>query len=157
MCRWTLADCRSTVEERTYTVTQIRAEGTFNVASFDLVDLKPDVLIPTAMETGIATMKKRYSGAVEGRSSTLFTSSRHAESGAATYVALESFEGSLNGVAGSFNYVHSASTHGQDRYGEFFSIVAASGTKGLAGINGAGGLAVDPNGTHRVWFDYSLD
>ena len=138
-------------------MTHLRAEGTFSVASVDFVELKPDVLIPTAMSTGIATMVKRYFGAVEGRSSTLFTSSRHAASGAATYVALESFEGSLNGVAGSFNYVHSASTHGNDRYGEFFSIVAASGTNGLADISGAGGLAVDPDGTHRVWFDYSLD
>jgi len=138
-------------------MTQHRAEGTFNVAGFDLIELDPSVLIATAMETGIATMEKRYAGEVEGRSTTLFTSSRNAETGAATYVALESFEGSLNGVAGSFNYVHSASTHGEDRYGEFFSIVAASGTEGLAGINGAGGMAVDANGTHRIWFDYALD
>lgn len=138
-------------------MTENRAEGTFNVAGFDLVDLDPSVLIATAMETGIATMEKRYAGEVDGRSTTLFTSSRNAESGAATYVALESFEGSLNGVRGSFNYVHSASTHGDDRYGEFFSIVAASGTEGLAGISGAGGMAVDANGTHRIWFDYSLE
>jgi hypothetical protein len=138
-------------------MTENHAEGTFNVASFDLVELDPAVLIATAMETGIATMEKRYAGNIEGRSTTLFTSSRHAETGAATYVALESFEGSLNGVAGSFNYVHSASTHGEDRYGEFFSIVGASGTGGLAGINGTGGLAVEPNGTHRIWFDYTLE
>ncbi len=138
-------------------MTQNRAEGTFSVAGFDLVELDPAVLIATAMETGIATMEKRYAGEVEGRSTTLFTSSRNAETGAATYVALESFEGSLNGVAGSFNYVHSASTHGQDRYGEFFSIVAASGTQALAGISGAGGMTVDPNGTHRIRFEYDLD
>lgn len=136
---------------------QTRAEGTFNVASFELVELHPPVVITTAMETGVSTMEKRYSGDVEGRSATLFTSSRNAETGAATYVALESFEGSLNGIGGSFNYIHSASTHGEDRYGDFFSIVGASGTGGLAAISGAGGMTVDDNGTHRIWFDYSLE
>jgi hypothetical protein len=138
-------------------MSQTRAEGTFNVASFELVELQPSVVITTAMETGVSTMEKTYSGDVQGRSLTLFTSSRNAETGAATYVALESFEGSLNGNAGSFNYIHSASTHGEDRYGDFFSIVGASGTGGLATISGAGGMTVDDNGTHRIWFDYSLE
>jgi hypothetical protein len=138
-------------------MSQTRAEGTFNVASFELVELQPSVVITTAMETGVSTMEKTYSGDVQGRSLTLFTSSRNAETGAATYVALESFEGSLNGNAGSFNYIHSASTHGEDRYGDFFSIVGASGTGGLATISGAGGMTVDENGTHRIWFDYSLE
>ena len=87
---------------------------------------------------------------------TLFSSVRNADGGAASYVALESFEGSLNGVSGSFNFVHAASTHGEDRYGDFFSIVDASGTNGLTGISGSGGMTVDPDGTHRVWFDYTL-
>ena len=137
-------------------MSQTRAEGTFEVASFDAVDVPPAVAITTAMETGIATLEKRYAGAVEGRSATLFTSSRNADSGAASYVALESFEGSVNGVTGSFNFVHAASTHGEDRYGDFFSIVDASGTGGLAGISGGGGMTIDEDGTHRVWFDYTL-
>ena len=43
-----------------------------------------------------------------------------------------------------------------DRYGEFFAIVEASGTEGLAGISGGGGMTIDEDGTHRVWFDYTL-
>ena len=121
-------------------MSQFRAEGTFEVASFDAVSVPPPVAITTAMETGIATMEKRYAGEVLGRSATLFTSVRNADSGAASYVALESFEGSLNGVTGSFNFVHAASTHGDDRYGEFFSLVDASGTDGLAGSRGEDGL-----------------
>lgn len=31
-----------------------------------------------------------------------------------------------------------------------------SGTGELAGITGAGGMAVHADGTHRIWFDYEL-
>ena len=138
-------------------MTQTRAEGTFTVASLEVAEVTPAIVIHTAMEGGVATMEKHYTGEVDGRSATLFSSCRNAESGAASYVALESFEGSLHGVPGSFNFVHSASTHGDDRYGDFFAIVEASGTAGLASISGSGGLAAEPDGTHRVWFEYSLE
>ncbi|MFB7266529.1 DUF3224 domain-containing protein [Streptomyces nojiriensis] len=72
------------------------------------------------------------------------------------YVAMKSFEGSLNGRDGSFNFVHSATTSGSDRTAEFFTIVPSSGTGAMAGIAGAGGMAVDADGTHRIWFDYQL-
>jgi hypothetical protein len=51
----------------------------------------------------------------------------------------------------------SATTTGSDRTDEFFTIVPSSGTGKLAGISGAGGMTVDPDGTHRIWFDYELD
>ena len=57
---------------------------------------------------------------------------------------------------GSFNFVHSATTSGSNRTAEFFTIVPSSGTGELAGISGAGGMAVDADGTHRIWFDYQL-
>ncbi len=138
-------------------MTEYQADGTFEVAAFDQAEVPTAVTITTAMQTGVATMEKRFAGDVEGRSATLFTSARNADSGAAGYVALESFEGRLNGRSGSFNFVHAASTHGTDRYGEFFMIVDASGTGELSTIQGRGGLTVDDDGTHRVWFDYSLD
>ncbi|WP_317445125.1 DUF3224 domain-containing protein [Streptomyces collinus] len=31
-----------------------------------------------------------------------------------------------------------------------------SGTGALTGIRGAGGLAVEADGTHRIWFDYEV-
>ncbi|MGG2465044.1 DUF3224 domain-containing protein [Streptomyces sp. RGM 3693] len=34
--------------------------------------------------------------------------------------------------------------------------VPGSGTGELVGITGVGGIAVDPDGTHRIWFDYDL-
>jgi hypothetical protein len=71
-------------------------------------------------------------------------------------VAMESFEGSLNGRTGAFNFAHSATTSGTDRTAEFFTIVPSSGTGDLAGITGTGAMAVDPDGTHRISFDYLL-
>jgi len=131
-------------------------DGTFEVVSFTRAEVTPAVDIATALPTGVVTMEKSYTGAVSGTSATLFTYAMDDTSGTATYVALESFAGSLDGRSGAFNFVHLASTHGQDRYGEFFTIVDASGTGDLAGIRGGGGLAVDADGTHRIWFDYDL-
>jgi hypothetical protein len=49
-----------------------------------------------------------------------------------------------------------ASTSGRDRTGEYFAIVPSSGTGQLAGITGDGGLAVAPDGTHRIWLEYQV-
>ncbi|MFF4762217.1 DUF3224 domain-containing protein [Streptomyces sp. NPDC001292] len=70
---------------------------------------------------------------------------------------MESFEGTLHERRGTFHFVHSATTTGTDRVAEFFTLVPAGGTGELAGITGSGGLAIDTDGTHRIWFDYELD
>jgi hypothetical protein len=101
-------------------------------------------------------MEKRFEGEAAGRSATLFTAAFDQTTGVGTYLAMESFEGSLFDRAGAFNFAHSATTSGSDRTAEFFIIVPASGTGELAGISGAGGMAVDADGTHRIWFDYEL-
>ncbi|MCX4717487.1 MULTISPECIES: DUF3224 domain-containing protein [Streptomyces] len=134
----------------------MRATGTFTVAAFVPTELKPEPAVPTGLPVGVATMEKSFAGEVAGRSATLFTAAFDQETGVGTYVAMESFEGSLNGRDGSFNFVHSATTSGSDRTAEFFTIVPSSGTGALAGIAGAGGMAVDADGTHRIWFDYQL-
>jgi hypothetical protein len=132
-------------------------EGTFEVSGFTGVPVEVSDPVETALGVGVATMEKRYEGGVEGRSITLFTSAFDPERGIGTYVALESFDGTLDGRAGTFNFVHVASTSGSDRFGEFFAIVAGSGTAELVGITGAGALEVDPDGTHRMRFDYTLE
>jgi len=133
----------------------MRATGEFSVESFVPATLDPPAeAIQTGLPVGIATMVKRYEGEISGRSATLFTAAFDQATGVGTYVAMESFEGSLNGAAGSFNFVHSATTTGTDRLSEYFAIVPSSGTGELAKISGGGGLTVDPDGTHRVWFDY---
>lgn len=131
------------------------AAGTFEVVAFTPVEVTPPVVVETAIEVGVATMEKRYTGAVEGVSATLFSGGQ-GTSGAGTYVAVESFRGSLAGLRGAFCFTHGASTHGDDRFGEFFGIAEGSGVDGLVGIRGTGGIAVDADGTHRIWFDYDL-
>ena len=132
----------------------MRATGTFEVAGF--TPLEVATTVETALPVGVMTMEKRFSGEVEGRAETIFTAAYDQATGVGTYVAMESFEGSLSGVHGSFNFVHAASTSGPARADEHFVIVASSGTEGLASIRGGGGMAVDDDGTHRIWFDYEL-
>jgi hypothetical protein len=134
----------------------MRAEGEFAVAGFTPAEGVPEPDVTTAVSVGIATMEKTYTGDIEGRSVTMFTAAYDQESGVGTYVAMESFEGSLHGASGSFNYAHSATTTGADRFNELFVIVPSSGTDALAGISGSGGMAVDSDGTHRIWFDYEI-
>jgi hypothetical protein len=126
------------------------------VVAFTPAELSPEPAVATGLPVGVATMEKRYEGEVQGRSATLFTSAFDQSSGVGTYVAMESFEGSVAGVEGAFNFAHSATTGGHDRSDEFFTIVHASGTGALTGIRGAGGMAIDADGTHRIWFEYEL-
>ncbi|WP_329026516.1 DUF3224 domain-containing protein [Streptomyces sp. NBC_01423] len=134
----------------------MRASGTFTVNSFVPSELKPEPEVVTALPVGVATLVKTFEGEVAGRSTTLFTAAFDQESGVGTYVAMESFEGALGGREGTFNFVHAASTTGDDRANEFFTIVPSSGTAALAGISGGGGLAVEEDGTHRIWFDFEV-
>lgn len=134
----------------------MRASGTFKVVAFTPTELSPDPAVATGLPVGVSTMEKRYDGAVEGRSATLFTAAYDQSSGVGTYVAMESFEGTVDGLTGAFNFAHSATTGGTDRSDEFFTIVPTSGTGELAGIHGSGGMAIDADGTHRIWFEYEL-
>jgi hypothetical protein len=138
----------------------MRAAGTFNVESFVPAEVAgepaPEQAITTGLPVGVARMEKRYQGEVIGRSATLFVAAYDQEAGAGTYVAMESFQGSLHDRAGAFNFAHAATTTGSDRAAELFTIVPASGAGDLVGITGAGGIAIDPDGTHRIWFDYDL-
>ncbi|MFI2202165.1 DUF3224 domain-containing protein [Streptomyces sp. NPDC020192] len=135
----------------------MRASGTFKVEEFTPADVRlPEPVVETAVPVGVATMRKRYEGEVAGVSGTLFTAAYDQASGSGTYVAMESFEGALRERRGSFNFAHSATTLGEGREAEFFVIVPGSGTGALAGIRGSGGLRIDADGTHRVWFEYEV-
>ena len=135
----------------------MRAEGTFTVASFvPAAVAPPPAAIEVGLPVGTAVLEKVYEGDVSGRSATIFTSAFDTGTGVGTYVALETFEGRLGERSGGFAYVHSATTTGSDRRNELFVIVPSSGVGELAGISGGGGMAVDPDDTHRVWFDFDL-
>ncbi|WP_225098680.1 DUF3224 domain-containing protein [Streptomyces sp. CoH27] len=137
----------------------MRASGTFKVEEFTPADVRlPEPVVETAAAVGVATMRKRYEGEVVGVSGTLFSTAFDQATATGTYVALESFEGTLQGRAGTFNFAHSATTVGPDRDSgaELFVIVPGSGTGELTGIRGEGGIAIDTDGTHRIWFDYEV-
>ncbi|MFE0677115.1 DUF3224 domain-containing protein [Streptomyces sp. NPDC058867] len=133
----------------------MRASGTFKVAAFTPASV-PVAAIETALPVGVATMEKEFEGEIVGCSATLFTSAFDPNGGTGTYVAMESFTGTLQERAGAFNFAHAATTLGEGRQAEYFVIVPTSGTGELAGITGTGGLAVEPDGTHRIWFDYEF-
>ncbi|MEU6405250.1 DUF3224 domain-containing protein [Streptomyces sp. NPDC046985] len=135
----------------------MRAKGTFTVKSFTPTELRPDPDVRTGLPVGVATLEKRFEGEITGRSATLFTAAYDQESEVGTYVAMESFDGALHDRRGAFNFAHSGTTTGDDRSIDFFTVVPASGTGELTGIRGTGGLAIDADGTHRIWFDYELD
>lgn len=128
--------------------------STFTTSDFDITDYVPP--ITTGLPTGHLRMSKTYSGEVEGRSVTQFTSAFDQDTGVGTYVAMESFEGTVDGRAGAFNFVHAASTSGSDRSNEFGLIVPGSGTGELAGITGTVRLRIAPDGTHHMDFDHDL-
>jgi hypothetical protein len=134
----------------------MRANGTFSVKAFNPAGVTPEPAIATGLPVGVATMEKHFEGDIAGRSATLFTSAFDQAAGVGTYVAMESFEGTVNGRQGAFNFVHSASTTGTDRSSGYFTIVPSSGTGELASISGTGDLAIDADGTHRIWLDYEL-
>ncbi|MGW4562267.1 DUF3224 domain-containing protein [Streptomyces sp. NPDC004561] len=135
----------------------MRASGTFMVGEFTPASVRvPEPVVETAVPVGVATMRKRYEGETAGVSATLFTAAYDQDSATGTYVAMESFEGSLRDRAGTFNFAHSGTSRGAGREADFFVIVPGSGTGALAGIRGNGGLAIDEDGTHRIWFEYEV-
>jgi hypothetical protein len=135
----------------------VRAIAPFTVSSFVPAEITPPPAdVQTGRPVGLAVLTKEFDGQIAGSSVTLFTAAFDQTTGAGTYVAMESFEGSVNGLTGTLNFAHSATTSGADRTAEFFTIVPGSGTGELEGITGGGGLRVTADGAHEIWFDYEL-
>lgn len=132
------------------------AEGTFTVEKVTPVETEDDAIVTTALPTGVAVMTKVFDGDIRGRATTLFTAAFDPESGRGTYIAMESFTGTVQDVTGSFAFIHSASTTGRDRSNEYFVVVPDSGTDGFAGATGSGTMAIDADGTHRITLDITL-
>lgn len=136
---------------------RVRAIAPFTVSSFVPAEITPTPAeVQTGRPVGLAIITKQFDGQITGSSVTLFTAAFDQEAGAGTYVAMESFEGTVNGLTGTLNFAHSATTTGSDRLAEFFTIVPGSGTGELEGITGAGGISVTAEGAHEIWFDYEL-
>lgn len=133
----------------------MRAESTFTVTSFEPVEYTSPIV--TGCPVGFAFMDKAFSGDLDGTARTQFTSAFDPATGVGTYVAMESFRGTLGGRSGAFNLAHSATTTGSDRLHPLVVVVPGSGTDELAGLTGTGEVVVEPDGTHRLTLDYALD
>lgn len=131
-----------------------RAESIFVVSEFTPTEWKPEV--QTGLPTGTVLMRKDFTGDIDGWAQTMFCYSFDEQRGG-TYVAIESFTGSIGGHPGTCNIAHSATTKGTDRTDEFLLIVPGSGTDALQGISGSGRIVIDPDGTHHLLLAYTLD
>lgn len=133
-----------------------QARATFVVTDWEHVGGPPEIRAGLAINHAHAV--KVFDGQIEGRSLTEFTGafSEHTRTG--TYVAMESFEGAVNGLEGTFLFAHMNSMHdGEVRdHDHMLVIVPSSGTGELTGIRGTGCLSVDADGTHRLVLDYEL-
>src|SRR3954466_15320104 len=106
----------------------MKVTGVFTVTSFEPVDYTSP--IQTGLQVGHAHMVKEFTGDLAGRSSTQFSFAFDQAAGTGTYVAMEAFEGSLDGRPGAFAFAHTATTDGTspERLAELVVIAPGSGT-----------------------------
>jgi hypothetical protein len=100
-------------------------------------------------DTGRFDLTKEWSGDIVGTSQGVMLSSGDPGTGAAGYVALERFVGTVGSATGTCVLQQLGSmVDGQPvlRY----QVVPGSGTDGLAGLLGQVDLVIDADGTHRV-------
>ncbi|MDT0157585.1 DUF3224 domain-containing protein [Microbacterium sp. ARD32] len=134
----------------------MHASGTFTVKGFTPLEPPLSTGPETATAVSVAKLEKHFAGEICGHSTTVFTYALAPASDSGGYVAMESFEGSLHGRSGTFNFTHSATTAGADRNDESLTIIPSSGTGELAGISGGGAIRVDSDGIHHLRLDYRL-
>lgn len=103
--------------------------------------------------TGRHDFAKVWTGAIEGRGSGVMLSAGDPNAGEAGYVALERFEGTVEGRSGSF----ALQQLGLMSAGEAsltYAVVPGSGTRDLVGIEGT--LDLDTANGHHVTLRYTL-
>lgn len=129
--------------------------GTFTVEEFSPQPF--DAQVTTGLPTGYVLMRKEFAGSISGTAQTQFVYAFDDQRGG-TYVALESFAGSIDGNEGTCNFAHSATTGGDsERSNEFGMIVPGSGTDALAGIVGSGSIVIDADGIHHLNLKYRIE
>jgi len=130
-------------------VTMPRAAGQFDVK-----------LIPRAPQSddeptiGRLLLDKHYHGELNGPSKGDMLSNQTVSTGAAVYVAVERFEGTLQGRAGSFVLAH-VGTASRDAQNLTVIIVPGSGTDQLTGIEGTMTIRIVDK-KHLYEVDYAL-
>lgn len=127
------------------------AGGTVEATAEFTIDLQPGT--PELDSTGRFDFTKIWTGEIAGTSRGLMLSAGDPSSGDAGYVALETFDGTIDGQHGTV----ALQQFGTMRHGDTvlrYDLVPGSGTGGLVGISGTIELRVT-EGTHQVFLRYS--
>src|SRR5688572_14942981 len=104
---------------------------------------------------GRLLLDKRFHGALDGTSRGQMLGYRNDALKSAGYVAIERFEGTLEGRAGGFVLQHLGSM-ARGAMSLDIRIVPDSGTAGLEGIAGTMRIDIAPGGAHTYVLDYTL-
>ena len=122
----------------------MHASGTFTVKTVPQED---------AIQAGRLTLEKSFTGALVGESKGQMLSAMGTVKGSGSYVAIETFTGTLDGKKGSFALAHSGTMQG-GKFVLHVSVVPDSGTGELVGLTGT--MTIDPTKGHAYVFEYTL-
>jgi hypothetical protein len=129
------------------------ASGPFEVK---VTPQKPDTQIARTANLGRLTIDKRFHGDLEASAKGEMLATQTEVKGSAGYVALERVTGKLQGRAGSFVLLHSA-TMKRGAPETTITVVPDSGTGELAGLIGIMRITVAPDGAHSYEFDFRIE
>jgi len=127
------------------------ANASFKIESWDEKPLSEGTAAPKVTR---ALVTKSFAGDLEGRSTLEYVLAYGAD-GSATYVGMERVEGTLGGRSGSFVLEHRG-TFEKGSARSTWSVVAGSGTGGLAGLRGRGGATAGHAERNPWTLDYEL-
>ena len=134
-------------------VKHMQAEGTFTVHTL------PQQGSEFEKSAGVVRVafEKQWSGALAGSSQCEMLSSITESTGAMMYVALEKFDGRLNGRQGSFYFSHVGTMQQGDPASGVLKVVIVknSGTQELQGLSGELAIRIEA-GHHFYTLDYEL-
>ena len=130
---------------------KIQQESRMSASGVFEVNIEPqnDEIAPA----GRMTIYKEYSGGMAGKGIGQMISKR-TEGGAAVYSAIEEFEGTLDGKAGSFTLFHNGFMSASKQLLDVI-IIEGSGTGELIGIKGSLSI-IQEAGKHSYVLEYQL-
>ncbi len=121
------------------------------------VKLSPLASSEVAKDAGVGRMslEKQFHGALEGESRGEMLGVRSADQKSGGYVAMERFEGALDGRRGAFHLQH-GSFMDAGKPEQSIRVVPGSGAGELAGLRGSMVVELGAKGEHVYVFEYEL-
>jgi hypothetical protein len=129
------------------------ASGAFDVK---VTPQKPDTQIARTANLGRLSIDKQFHGDLEASAKGEMLATQTEVKGSAGYVALERVTGKLQGRAGSFVLLHSA-TMKRGAPEASVTVVPDSGTGELTGLTGSMRIKVAPDGSHSYEFEFRIE